>query len=221
MVKCLLRTLPINLNIEMKAKTKKRLFYITAIFFFVFFMLAIFTMAFLGKFLSPQDNLDKSDVIIVISGGETIERTAEGVKLFKQGYASYLLFSGAAKSGTVSNAKGMKNYAIKQGVSSNNILLEEKSTSTYENALFSKNILEKNNFKKIILVTSPYHQKRAYMNFSFILGRDYNIINHSSSDSNWNSDKWWDNKKSVNITMSEFVRVMYLAITKNYALKND
>lgn len=202
-----------------KVKIKKSYVVFAATLFLLIIFLFIFF--FLGSFLSPQDKLEKSDIIIVISGGDTIGRTAEGIKLLKQKYAPYILFSGAARSGEVSNAEYMKNYAMKNGVSKSKIFIEEKSTSTYENALFVKDILKEYNFKKIILVTSPYHQKRAYMNFNYVLGNDYAIINHSSIDLNWESGEWWKNKKSIDITFEEISRVIYLMVTKNYDLKNN
>lgn len=221
MVKCLLKTLPVNFYFFMdkaitkkKSKVKVRYFFLAGILF-VFFgvFLGFFS---LGSFLTPQDKLEKSDVIVVISGGDTTERTAEGVKLFKDGYAPFILFSGAARSGDVSNAKTMQRYAVRQGVPQGKIIIEEESTSTYENALFTKPILEKNNFKKIILVTSSYHQRRAYMNFTYVLGKDYKILNHSSRDDTWRESEWWQHKESINITLEEFSRIVYLAVTKNY-----
>lgn len=232
MVKCLLRTLQINTNADKRGflrglsriymkKRKEEAKNFKIIYLFVGLIALLFVpilggMLFLGNFLSPQDKLENSDVIVVISGGETLERTAKGVKLFKDGLAPYLLFSGAARSGDVSNAKTMKRYALKQGISEDKIFIEEKSTSTYENALFSKEILDKNNFKKIILVTSPYHQRRAYMNFKYVLGNDFKIINYSSPDPDWHAENWWKNKDNAGITVEEFSRVLYLAITKNF-----
>lgn len=194
-------------------KIKKSYIFLAIVLFI--FGIGIFIFFSIGNFLSPQDNLEKSDVIVVISGGDTTERTAEGVKVFKDGWAPYMLFSGAAKSGSVSNAKSMKSYALKKGVPSEKILIEEKATSTYENALFSKNIIEKNNFKKIILVTSPYHQCRASMNFKYVLGKNYKVLNHSSLDSNWSKSTWYKTG-NINISFEELSRVIYLILTKNY-----
>jgi len=238
MVKCLPRTLPIesfnqsreieklgnqkvNFGFRMRVFKKIKLLYLILAVAIPFLVIFISSFFFLGAFLSPQDKLEKAQVIVVISGGETLERTSEGVELFKQGYAPYVLFSGAAKSGNVSNAKSMKRYALKQGVLEDKILIEEKATSTYENALFTKEILDKLDFKKIILVTSPYHQRRAYMNFSYVLGKDYKIINHSSNDSSWQEQNWWKSKKNTNTTITEFFRIIYLGATGNYNVKND
>ncbi len=194
---------------------KIKIYHILILVSLVFLALIVFAFFFLGNFLSLQDRLEKSDCVVVVSGGETMERTVEGVKLFKEEYAPCILFSGAAKKGNVSNAKTMRRQAIKERVPEDKIFIEEKATSTYENALFSKPILDKNNFKKIILVTSPYHQRRAYMNFKYVLGNGYKIINHSSPDSEWSANTWWKSQ-NINLSLEEFSRVIYLMITKKY-----
>src|SRR5688572_846628 len=75
------------------------------------------TIVGIGFFLSPQSDLEKADLIVAISGGETSQRTREAVRLYDEGYAPKLLFSGAAadRNGP-SNAAAMRRYAIIQGV---------------------------------------------------------------------------------------------------------
>lgn len=222
MVKCLHKTLPINLFWDLKmTKDKKNKFnkwflIISGIVLFFIFSGFLFLFS-VGSFLSPQDKLEKADVIVVVSGGETFSRTQKAVELYKDNWAPKIIVSGAARSGEISNAMAMKSYAIKKGVLAKDIFIEEESNSTYENALFSKNIIEKNNFKKIILVTSPYHQRRTYMNFRFVLGSDYQIINQSSPDSNWSSSSYFESKKNIKITFDELSRIMYLFFTQDYS----
>lgn len=171
----------------------------------------------IGNFLSPQDILEKSDVIIAISGGDTAARTEEAIRLYKDGWAPYLLFSGAARSGDISNAESMRSYAISKGVPSSKIFIEEESATTYENAKLSRDIIEKQGWKKIILVTSPYHQKRASMTFNFVLNNDVKLINHSSSDKYWSASMWYRGDKNRNTSFEEIFRVIYLVFTKNYS----
>ncbi len=85
----------------------------------------------------------------------------------------------------------MKQYAVKKGVPSKNIIVENQSLHTGENAKFTTSILEKYNFKSIILVTSPFHQKRAFEEFSKILSlKHIRILNYAATSKRWN-DFWW------------------------------
>jgi len=172
---------------------------------------------FVGFWLSPQDELEQSEAIVVISGGETLARTKEGIRIFNEGYASYLIFSGAAKDGEISNAAAMKKIALANQISFDKILLEEKSKNTYENAVFVKKILERKNIKKIILVTSPYHQQRASITFRSVLGQDYKIINHSALDSTWRRSRWWQSFNSIELTLQELYKIIYIKVTGKFS----
>lgn len=54
---------------------------------------------------------------------------------------------------------------ISLGVNSEDIIVEENSKNTNENALFIKQELEKNGIKNIILITSAFHMKRSMFIF--------------------------------------------------------
>lgn len=169
----------------------------------------------IGFFLSPQDDLRPADVIVAISGGETQQRTRQAVELYEKGLAPKLLFSGAAqdKSGP-SNAAAMKMAAIKAGVPEQNILIEERSVNTLENAAATAPIIKSLNADTVILVTSPYHQRRASTNFREILGPDVNIINYSSKDSSWRKNNWWQSEYTTSLTLSEVQKTIYVMTTK-------
>jgi uncharacterized SAM-binding protein YcdF (DUF218 family) len=172
-----------------------------------------------GFFLAPQNPLAISDAIVAISGGETAQRTQEAVELYQDGLAPLIIFSGAARDQGVSNAEAMKNLAIKSGVPSEKILVEEKAQDTFDNARFVRDLLAEQKISSIILVTSPYHQRRAYLTFRHMLGNDVTIINHSSTDSAWRKNGWWKNPWGVALTLSELRKIIILpavfALSKN------
>lgn len=163
----------------------------------------------IGFYLSPRDKLEKADIIVVVSGGEIKARVKEGVWLYNSDFAPKILFSGAAKEGDVSNALSMKRIAISLGVSPDDILVEEESRDTEENAEFSSKIIKGFGAESIILTTSPYHQRRAYLNFKKYLGEDTKIINWSAKDSTWRKSGWWRNKESTRLTISELLKTFY------------
>src|SRR5687768_17407890 len=84
----------------------------------------------IGYYLSPQSPLAKADAIVAISGGETDARTAEAVRLYNQGLAPNLIFSGAAADPNgPSNAKAMAASAHEAGVPTSAIHLDETSVN--------------------------------------------------------------------------------------------
>ena len=97
----------------------------------------------LGSFLAIDDLKDCSqpdvtvaqcapaDVIIAISGGDTQARTTEAIRLYKQGWAPQLIFSGAAQDTSgPSNAEAMRIQAIKAGVPITDIFLDTRAVDT-------------------------------------------------------------------------------------------
>ncbi len=179
-------------------------------------IIAIVFFAGVGYYLSPQSKLENADTIVVVSGGQTTSRADKGIELYKQGYAKDIIFSGAALDDGPSNASAMKDQALEAGVSEKNIYTDEASQDTYQNALNSKKILQQLNDKKIILVTSPYHQRRAYETFKQVLGQDYIILNVSAVDDRWSKSRWWEKGFAFNITLSESAKLFYILVTGNY-----
>src|SRR4051812_29824603 len=163
----------------------------------------------MGFWLSPQSRLHKADAIVAISGGDTGARTAEAVKLYQDGWAKHVIFSGAALDpNSASNAAVMARLAESQGVPKSAIQLEEQSTTTQTNATDTALIIQKDNYKSIILVTSPYHQRRASITFHRAMP-SVAILNHSSIDLNWRRSHWWASAYSRQLTLSEFQKTFY------------
>jgi uncharacterized SAM-binding protein YcdF (DUF218 family) len=94
------------------------------------------------------------------AGGGTPERLTKAIDLYKAGDASYLIFS----SGYVYSfleAQYMRAQAIGQGVPPSAIVLEERSINTYQNVAYVNDILRDHHWRTILLVSSPYHMRRA------------------------------------------------------------
>jgi uncharacterized SAM-binding protein YcdF (DUF218 family)/glycosyltransferase involved in cell wall biosynthesis len=96
------------------------------------------------------------------AGGGMPERLNEAVELYRAGYAPYIVIS----SGYVysfKEAESMRDLAVQQGVPSSAIVLEQRATNTHENVVFTDEILRDHKSKSILLVSSPYHMRRATM----------------------------------------------------------
>ena len=183
-----------------------------------------FTIFVLPGYLGPDDlaqcdaprpgTCAAADAIVAISGGDTTARTGEAVRLYKDGWGRRLIFSGAAADKTgVSNAEAMKKYALGLGVPESDILIEEFSQTTAENAVNTGLFIQKNNVKKIILVTSVYHQRRASIEFGARLGDAVTIMNHPvAHDRQW-TDRWWLTMTGWWLAYSELFKILVLSVT--------
>ncbi len=151
-------------------------------------------------------NCGPVDAIVVVSGGDTVARTKTGIELYKKGWSQTLIFSGAAldKSGP-SNAAAMREIAVEAGVSPEYILIDESSETTIENAANTGDIVKGRGYEKIILVTSGYHQRRAFLEFQR-RAPDVRILNFPTNDRDW-SGWWWLTPRGWYLASGELVKI--------------
>ena len=115
--------------------------------------------------------LKHADAILVL--GSHDKRVAErGAELFQAGWAPLLIFSG----GLGAITKGMWSepeadqfaaIAIAMGVPPEKILIENRSSNTGENILFTRELLAKKGLdaRLFILVQKPYMERRSFATF--------------------------------------------------------
>jgi uncharacterized SAM-binding protein YcdF (DUF218 family) len=154
-----------------------------------------------------SEKCEKADAIVVVSGGDTNARTDEGIRLFENGWASAIVFSGAAqdKSGP-SNAAAMRLRAVQAGVPTTVIYAEENAATTEENAQNTRTIFEDNNFDTIILVTSGYHERRSELEFKKS-NPNVTVLNHPLlTDKDW-SFYWWSTPRGWWLAGSELLKI--------------
>jgi uncharacterized SAM-binding protein YcdF (DUF218 family) len=152
-----------------------------------------------------------ADVIIAISGGDTQARTAEAIKLYKAGWAPKLIFSGAAlDTSGPSNAEAMRNQALASGVPDRDILLDKIAVDTTHNATGALSLLNKRD-RRVILVTSPYHQRRASIEFQRVFGEEITLVNHPTpTDRNWGPN-WWMTVNGWVIALTETLKTLVVS----------
>ena len=125
-------------------------------------------------------NTKKADIALVLGGmisyddskeqitfNSNINRITRAIELYKNRKVKKIFISGGSGSITYiekREASLLKKYIHRYfNIPLKDILIENKSNNTYENALFTKKTLEKENLlhKKIILITSNTHFYRA------------------------------------------------------------
>ena len=116
-------------------------------------------------------SLANADAILVLCSHD--KAVAErGAQLFLEGWAPLLIFSGGLGSITrhlwrEPEANLFARIAVAMGVPTENILIENKSTNTGENVLFTKQLLAERHIdpRTFIVVQKPYMERRSYATF--------------------------------------------------------
>ena len=89
------------------------------------------------------------------AGRQRMERAARAAELFKTGAAPLIICSG------LGDAESNAGYLTNSGVPVAEVMVEPKSHSTRENAKFSIPLLHALGAKRVIIVTSWFHSRRA------------------------------------------------------------
>lgn len=162
----------------------------------------------IGHALAVTDPLAKADAIVAISG-DTGPRIVAAVDLWKQGYAGVIVFSGGSQDpSSAPSAELMKREAVRLGVPEEHILLEPEAATTEQNARRVAELMSESGLRSAILVTSPYHQRRAAMHFSREFSRfGLTFINRPAADPRWSANRWWMSEPSRSLTVVELAKL--------------
>jgi uncharacterized SAM-binding protein YcdF (DUF218 family) len=151
------------------------------------------------KTFSYRQNVRKADAIVVLAGGKG--RVDEGIRLFRESRAEYLLFIGVDPSVRKSDL-----YRPRlSDPSSEKVILEKVSRNTLENAILGRDVILKNNIRSIILITSRYHLKRSSILFRNSLPKNI-VIYPYPVDTNNLKEVWWNHGGSFDLLFREFYK---------------
>ncbi|MFA9288451.1 MAG: YdcF family protein [Weeksellaceae bacterium] len=120
-----------------------------------------------------------------------LSRVDQAVLLYKEGYAPKILMSGGTDEDNYNEAEIMKKMAMEAGVPEQDILLETKSTSTYENFVLSRKVITDADLDSVIVVSEPYHMARAGLVASK-LDYDY-TLSPAINSTCWDKDNFLGN----------------------------
>jgi uncharacterized SAM-binding protein YcdF (DUF218 family) len=117
-------------------------------------------------------HLVKKCECIFVLGSHDLRVAERGAELYLQGYAPIIIFSGGLGRLTQdmwseTEAEQFAKIAIEKGVPKETILIENKSTNTGENILFTQQLLKEHNLtpQSFIVVQKPYMERRSYATF--------------------------------------------------------
>lgn len=180
---------------------------------------------------SPQTERDRIDYVVVLGSGHfhnerlpitsrindtALVRLVEGIRVYRLHEGSKLVLSGGSKQSEITNAEVMAETAVILGVPQADLILESKSTSTFEEAIELKPLLADRRF---LLVTSASHMPRSMRLFMaagldpvpvptrHYIRRDYGGLPYKLSV-----------PKSMYLKMSERAVYEYFGIGKAYLL---
>ncbi len=119
--------------------------------------------------IGEKEEIVEADTIIVLGAAVWPQgpspalqaRVYRSWQLYQDGLASTLLVSGGLGINPPTEAEAMAQVAQELGVAADDIVLEPNATTTWENLVYSKQIMEEKGFNNALVVTDAFHMKRT------------------------------------------------------------
>ena len=167
----------------------------------------------IGDSLIVSDAVEKADLITAVSGPEY--RIVYAAELYKKGLAATLFFTGGYSEENQRYEANWSEYlATITGVPQEAIAIDDTTiVSTYEEAERLKAYIEahpEKNIKNIIVVTDPYHTRRARWAYQKVLGDQVTIQMASVPfDRTGYTKEWWKQAVSRKMVLTEYLKSIY------------
>lgn len=213
--------------------TGKKILPVLVILLAFFIFLSIFIVPNLGQWLVVTDELQESDMIVVLMGS-VYDRILEASDLYNEGYSDRIvLINSYITAKDIIIDRGIKVYgntllskmaATDLGIPEEDVLiLEGNSRSTQDEALTIREYIRNNReIESIILVTSKYHSGRAKKIFKkalSVLDREIDIYSSPSKYDPSNVNQWWRNREDFKWVVLEYLKLANFYFWEQFLLK--
>jgi uncharacterized SAM-binding protein YcdF (DUF218 family) len=160
----------------------------------------------LGEFLVSPRTPQPADLILVLAGDFYGPRVLKGAQLVTQGYAPLVLISGNPY-GWRTEGQAAITFLAGQGYPRQLFQsFEHHAPSTIGEALALRPELQRRRVKRVLLVTSAYHSRRASIVFRlFCPGIQFIAI--GAPDWHYHPETWWQDASSRRLFFSEWSKI--------------
>jgi len=90
------------------------------------------------------------------------ERLNHAIDLYRNGRVRKIVLTGGqGNKDELTEAAEARQFALKNGIPDRDILIEDRSHTTFENLVNAKQVVDANGLQKVLIVSDPMHMKRA------------------------------------------------------------
>ena len=183
---------------------------LTAFCLIVFLAIGFVRFANLVNSMENDVNLAKADGIVVLTGGKN--RISTAISLLQENKGSRLLISG------VHPDAGRKSIArianVNRDILDCCVDIDHLAMDTKGNASQTANWAAKNNFSKLIVVTSNYHMPRSLLELRTLMPK-MQLIPHVVTSKNADKKAWYSNPSRLKVLLSEYAKYIAASFRKD------
>ncbi len=181
-----------------------------------------------GKFLQVPDQLKPADIIVVLRGYPSFYRVQKGADLFKRRYGETILLSPVPQRETefqdyyqfefrlagaevLDSTEMARRSFIYFGIAPEALQFTGgEATSTFEEAEATLEWMKAAGRDSMILVTSTYHMRRAYVIFRLVFrGSGIEIYPVTARNPIYHPEAWWRYERDVKRVLEEYVSLAF------------
>jgi len=160
----------------------------------------------LGEYLVDSESPQQADLILVLGGNFWGDRVIEGAELSREKYAPVVLLSSPPYAGRPQGYLSVP-FLVQRGFPSDNLeVFAHHARSTIEEANVLRPELARRGARRVLLVTSNYHSRRAAIVFRLFCP-EVEFIPVPANDREYNAESWWKDASSRHLFFSEWVKI--------------
>lgn len=165
-----------------------------------------------GESLIVSDPLQKADAIYVLAGDFFGSRVLLGADLGARGFAPLVLLSGGPYSSNIISKRYSGDMAVEYAVEHGyqpglfQAIRLDHTPSTIDEARAMGPIFRKMGVRRVILVTSNFHSRRAALVFRLMIPNIHFSV-AASQDVDYNPASWWKTSRGRHLVESEYEKI--------------
>jgi len=159
-----------------------------------------------ARALIREDALRQSDVIVALGGDARCLREKQAAELFQKGLAQRLIVSGVPYAWGLHTGEAAKKYVVSLGVPDDKVIVLRDSWNTRQEALSVHSLMRDNLWQSAIIVTSPFHSRRALYTFErYAPGLVFISSPLPAAPPEWQPERWWSRRGDLGFTVRELL----------------
>jgi|SRR5580658_10825290 uncharacterized SAM-binding protein YcdF (DUF218 family) len=165
------------------------------------------TLTSLASFLVDSQPPQRADLILVLGGDFWGPRVLTGAELARLGYAPMALFSGPPYQGRPEGVVAI-DFLVQKGYPRELFqAFAHHARSTIGEANALRGELARRHVRRVLLVTSSYHSRRATIVLT-LLCPGVHFISVPAPDPHYHIVQWWDDDSSRQLFFSEWSKIL-------------
>jgi uncharacterized SAM-binding protein YcdF (DUF218 family) len=179
----------------------------------------------IARFLIVRAEPSRAELVVVLSGASVYdERVRHGIDVLREGRAPSIALTNDGLRGrwsrrrqaNLTSTERARDAVLDAGIPGQRLItLPQRVNSTYDEAVAVRGFVEKAGVRKVLVVTSPYHSRRALWVFRRVLepaGVEVGIESPLPGEQSPLPGTWWLSRTGWHSVALEYVKLVYYRI---------